>query len=43
MMCEECGVNPAMFHFVAIYNGEKTERNLCPDCMAKYKKGAARL
>ena len=38
MMCEECGVNPAMFHFVAIYNGEKTERNLCPDCMAKYKK-----
>ena len=38
MMGEECGVNPAMFHFVAIYNGEKTERNLCPDCMAKYKK-----
>lgn len=38
MMCEDCGVNPAVFHFVAITNDEKTERNLCPTCMAKYKK-----
>ena len=38
MMCEECGVNPAVFHFVTITNDEKTERNLCPACMAKYKK-----
>ena len=38
MMCEDCGINPAVFHFVAICNGEKTERNLCPDCMAKYKR-----
>ena len=37
MMCEECGVNPAVFHFVTIRNEEKTERNLCPACMAKYK------
>lgn len=38
MMCEDCGVNPAVFHFVAVTNDEKTERNLCPTCMAKYKK-----
>lgn len=38
MMCEDCGVNPAVFHFVAITNNEKTEKNLCPTCMAKYKK-----
>ena len=38
MMCEDCGVNPAVFHFVAITNDERTERNLCPACMAKYKR-----
>ena len=38
MMCEECGINPAVFHFVAITNEEKTEKNLCAECMAKYKK-----
>lgn len=38
MMCEECGVNPAVFHFVTIRNDEKTEQNLCAECMAKYKK-----
>ena len=38
MMCEECGMNPAVFHFVTIKNEERTERNLCPACMAKYKK-----
>lgn len=37
MMCEECGMNPAVFHFVTIHNEERTERNLCPSCMAKYK------
>ena len=37
MMCEDCGVNPAVFHFVAITNDERTEKNLCPGCMAKYK------
>ena len=34
MMCEECGVNPAVFHFVTIRNEEKTEQNLCAACMA---------
>ena len=38
MMCEECGMNPAVFHFVAIRDGEKTEKNLCAACMGKYKK-----
>lgn len=38
MMCEECGAKPAVFHFVSITNDQKIERNLCPDCMAKYKK-----
>ena len=38
MMCEECGMNPAVFHFVTIRNEERTERNLCTACMAKYKK-----
>ena len=38
MMCEDCGANPAVFHFVTITNDEKTERNLCPACMNKYKK-----
>ena len=38
MMCEECGMNPAVFHFVTIRDGEKTEKNLCAACMGKYKK-----
>ena len=38
MMCEDCGANPAVFHFVTIKNDERTERNLCPACMAKYRK-----
>ena len=38
MMCEECGMNPAVFHFVTIKNDERSEKNLCPACMAKYKK-----
>ena len=31
-------MNPAVFHFVTIRNEERTERNLCMACMAKYKK-----
>ncbi len=38
MMCEECGVRPAKFHLTTISQEEKTERNLCPVCMAKYQK-----
>ena len=38
MMCEECGIRPAKFHLMTIMNDERTERNLCPVCMAKYQK-----
>jgi len=38
MMCEECGVRPATIHLTTIRDGEKTERNLCTVCMAKYQK-----
>lgn len=37
-MCEECGAQPAVFHFVTITNDEKIEKNLCMRCMAKYQK-----
>ena len=36
MMCEECGVRPASIHLTTITQGMKTEKNLCPICMAKY-------
>lgn len=38
MMCEECGVRPANIHLTTITNGEKSEKNLCLVCMAKYHK-----
>ena len=38
MMCDECGIRPAQFHLTTISGEEKTERNLCPVCMAKYQK-----
>lgn len=38
MMCEECGIRPAKFHLMTITNDVRTERNLCPVCMAKYQK-----
>ena len=38
MMCEECGIRPAKFHLMTITNDERTERNLCSVCMAKYQK-----
>ena len=38
MICEECGIRPAKFHLMTIMNDERTERNLCPVCMAKYQK-----
>ena len=38
MMCEDCGVHPAKFHLVTIINGDRIERNLCPECMAKHQK-----
>lgn len=38
MMCEECGIRQAKFHLMKIVNDERTERNLCAVCMAKYQK-----
>ena len=38
MMCEDCGVRPAKFHLMTIINGDRIERNLCPECMAKHQK-----
>ena len=38
MMCEECGERAATFHLTTISGGEKVEKNLCPNCMAKYQK-----
>ena len=38
MMCEECGIREAKFHLMKIVNDERTERNLCAVCMAKYQK-----
>lgn len=38
MMCDECGVRQAQFHLTTISGEEKTERNLCAACMAKYQK-----
>ena len=38
MMCDECGIRPAQFHLTTITGEEKTERNLCAVCMAKYQK-----
>ena len=38
MMCEECGIRQARFHLMKIVNNERTERNLCAVCMAKYQK-----
>ena len=38
MMCEECGIRQAKFHVMTIVNDERTERLLCPVCMAKYQR-----
>lgn len=35
MLCDECKVNQASVHLVSIVNGEKKERNLCPQCAHK--------
>ena len=38
MMCDECGIREAKFHLTTIKNDERSERRLCPVCMAKYQK-----
>ncbi|CCQ93789.1 conserved hypothetical protein [[Clostridium] ultunense Esp] len=32
MICQQCGVRPATFHFTKIVNGQKTEMHLCEIC-----------
>ena len=33
MICDECGVNTATIKLMTISGGEKTERQLCTQCM----------
>jgi len=35
MMCDECGIRPATIRLTTIVNGEKKDRNLCSECLAK--------
>jgi len=32
MLCQECGQQPASYHFTKIINGDKTELHLCESC-----------
>lgn len=34
-LCDECGVNEAVYTVSVMMGGEVTQRRLCPDCMAK--------
>lgn len=33
MMCQNCGKNPATVHLINIVNGQKSEMNLCAECV----------
>ena len=35
MMCDECGIRPANIRLTTIVNGEKRDRNLCSECLAR--------
>lgn len=37
MMCDECGIRPAVVHLTTIVGGEVQEKNLCSACMAKIR------
>lgn len=37
-LCEECGLRPASIRLGMIVNGQKQEKRLCPECMAKMQK-----
>jgi len=43
MICDECGERQASIRLTTIVGGEKAERNLCPQCMAKLQKGMPTL
>ncbi len=37
MLCDDCKKNQAVVRLVSIVDGRKSERNLCPQCMARQK------
>ncbi len=39
MLCEECGKRPAEAVLKAVINGQTTTKNLCRECIKKYKAG----
>ena len=39
MLCEECGKRPAEVLLTAVVGGQSTSRNLCRECVKKYKAG----
>lgn len=39
MLCEECGKRPAEVLMTAVVGGQATTRNLCRECLKKYKAG----
>lgn len=38
MMCDECGIRPAVVHLTTIVGGEVQKKNLCSACMTKIQK-----
>ena len=43
ILCDECGVRPAMIHVTAIVNGDKQDINLCQECASRRKEFAMHL
>lgn len=39
MLCEECGKRPAEVLMTAVVGGQSTTKNLCRECLKKYKAG----
>ena len=39
MLCEECGQRPAEVLLTAVVGGQTTTKNLCRECVKKYKAG----
>lgn len=37
-LCEECGMRPASIRLGMVINGQKQEKRLCPECMAKMQR-----
>ena len=41
MICDECGRDNAVYKLVVFISGQRTQRNLCPECMEKQKQNQA--